>query len=153
MKYLSFLIKPASSLCNLRCTYCFYGDVSRRRECVSYGVMEDTVMKKLIDRAFEVIEDDGVLTFAFQGGEPTLAGISYFKSFVEYVKSKRTNQKICYSLQTNGTLLNDEWASFFGKMNSLSAFRWTGMNQIRISFESVQMEKECTGRLCRGSMC
>ena len=53
MKFLSVLIKPASSLCNLRCRYCFYEDVSRQREQMSYGVMTKGVMKHLIDRIFE----------------------------------------------------------------------------------------------------
>ena len=46
MKFLSVLIKPASSLCNLRCRYCFYEDVSRQREQMSYGVMTKGVMKR-----------------------------------------------------------------------------------------------------------
>ena len=115
MKYLSFLIKPASSLCNLRCTYCFYHDVSSHREVASHGIMSESTMKMLIDRAFETIDPDGVLTFAFQGGEPTIAGIDYFKSFTTYVSSKKTNQRVYYSLQTNGTLLNDDWADLFAR--------------------------------------
>lgn len=115
MKYLSFLIKPASSLCNLKCTYCFYNDVSKNRKLQSYGIMGENIMKKLIDRAFEAIDDDGVLTFAFQGGEPILAGIAYYQRFVEYVAQKKTKQRIYYALQTNGTLLNDEWGDFFNR--------------------------------------
>lgn len=68
MKFLSVLIKPASSLCNLRCRYCFYEDVSRQREQMSYGVMTKGVMKHLIDRIFEAVDEDGTVVFAFQGG-------------------------------------------------------------------------------------
>lgn len=112
MKHVSFLIKPASSLCNLACKYCFYHDVSSHRKIKNYGVMNEEVMKKLIDRAFEVVDDTGVITFQFQGGEPTLAGIDYFKSFIEYVNSKSHVQKINYSLQSNGILFDDEWIKF-----------------------------------------
>ena len=89
MKFLSVLIKPASSLCNLRCRYCFYEDVSRQREQMSYGVMTKGVMKHLIDRIFEAVDEDGTVVFAFQGGEPTLAGLSYYREFVVYVDSKK----------------------------------------------------------------
>lgn len=143
MKYLSFLIKPASSLCNLRCTYCFYKDVSSRREIVSYGIMDEHIMRTLIDRAFEVIDDDGELTFAFQGGEPTLAGIDYYKTFTGYVEKKRTNQKICYALQTNGTLLDDEWGEFFSKNQFLIGVSLDGYeantNQFRVDSEGRGM--------------
>ena len=119
MKYLSFLIKPSSSLCNLRCTYCFYQDVSKRRQVKSYGIMKKEVMEKVIERAFEAIDDNGVLNFAFQGGEPMLSGIEFFQQFASYVEERKTGQTVYYSIQTNGVLINDEWASFFAKKGFL----------------------------------
>lgn len=113
MKYLSFLIKPASSMCNLACRYCFYRDVSSYREQENKGKMETAVMESLIDRAFEAADEESVLTFAFQGGEPLLAGLSYFRAFTAYAEKKRTRQIVRYSIQTNGTLLTDEWGEFF----------------------------------------
>ena len=80
---------------------------------MSYGVMTKGVMKHLIDRIFEAVDEDGTVVFAFQGGEPTLAGLSYYREFVVYVDSKKKNRTICYVLQTNGTLLDDEWGVFF----------------------------------------
>lgn len=112
MKYISFLIKPASSLCNMRCRYCFYYDVADHREVRSYGIMQEDTMHALIDRALG-LDDEADITFAFQGGEPTIAGLSYFENFISYVNSNRKNQVIHYALQTNGTLLNEEWADFF----------------------------------------
>ena len=79
MKYISFLIKPASSLCNMRCRYCFYYDVAEHREVSAYGIMEEDTMHALIDKALGLGEDAHI-TFAFQGGEPTMAGLSYFTS-------------------------------------------------------------------------
>ncbi|WP_461812917.1 anaerobic sulfatase maturase [Faecalimonas sp.] len=113
MKYISFLIKPASSLCNLRCPYCFYEDVSKMREKKSYGKMDEEVMKILVLRAIEETEEDATLVFAFQGGEPMLAGIEYYKKFVELVREKKGSRKVQYALQTNGTLIDEEWARFF----------------------------------------
>lgn len=120
MKKLSFLIKPASSSCNLTCRYCFYADVSEHRQMKSNGVMQEDTMQALIDQALCALDDDGELTFAFQGGEPTLAGLGYFRSFTTYVtKNKKAHQKIHYALQTNAMVLNDAWCSFFHEFNFL----------------------------------
>ncbi|MCC0660859.1 SPASM domain-containing protein [Clostridioides sp. ZZV14-6154] len=112
MKHLSVLIKPASSLCNLRCKYCFYADVSDARKIKSYGIMNDSTMKKLIDNVYRDLEENDIITFAFQGGEPTLAGIDFFRLFVEYVNTKNSKVKVQYVIQTNGTLINEEWCQF-----------------------------------------
>ena len=110
MKYFSMLIKPASSLCNLRCRYCFYCDVAENRDIPSYGVMNEETMNLLIDKTLAFFHEETTITFAFQGGEPTVAGLDYFKRFIRRVNLKKKNyHHICYSLQTNGTLLNDEW--------------------------------------------
>lgn len=79
----SLLIKPASSLCNLHCRYCFYADVSKNRENASFGCMTPEIAHKLIDRAFEA-SHGGTVSFAFQGGEPTVAGLDFFKDFTAY---------------------------------------------------------------------
>lgn len=118
MKSLSLLIKPASSLCNMRCRYCFYADVASHREVACQGVMAPDTMRAVIDRAFEVGTDTDV-TFAFQGGEPTLAGLDYFEAFVAAVQEKRAGQSVHYALQTNGLLLDEQWVSFLKKHHFL----------------------------------
>ena len=118
MKYISFLIKPASSLCNMRCRDCFYYDVADHREVRSHGIMETATMEALIDRALG-LDDEADITFAFQGGEPTVAGISYFRAFTSYVDAHRKRQTIHYALQTNGTLLDEEWAALFQRYHFL----------------------------------
>lgn len=108
MSMISFLIKPASSLCNLRCKYCFYADVSQNREMASMGIMQEEVMHALIDKALQVPVD--TIHFSFQGGEPTCAGIVFFENFIAYVNKKNVMKKnIQYSMQTNGTLLDEKW--------------------------------------------
>lgn len=118
MKHISFLIKPASSLCNMRCRYCFYADVSDHRQVKSHGVMQADTMHALIDRALGLGEDAEV-TFAFQGGEPTVAGLDFFRAFTDYVEQHRINHTIHYALQTNCYLLDEEWAEFFHRHNFL----------------------------------
>lgn len=119
MKHLSVLIKPASSLCNIRCKYCFYANISSMREVESYGVMQPAVMKKMIDQIFIDLDNGDHMTFGFQGGEPTLAGLRYFRQFVEYVSSQPKKVQVHYAIQTNGTMLNDEWISFLEENNFL----------------------------------
>ena len=119
MKNASFLIKPASSNCNLRCTYCFYHDVSANREQADYGIMSETTMNEMINKVFDEMDEEGHVTFAFQGGEPTVAGLPYFKRFVNKVNQARKSVSIHYAIQTNGTLIDDEWCEFFHEHNFL----------------------------------
>lgn len=114
MKYFSTLIKPASSLCNLKCKYCFYTDVGEHRKKFSYGIMSDEVAHSIIDCIFDYFKEETTITFSFQGGEPTLAKIDFFKKFIDYVNKKKQSYHIIqYAIQTNGTLLNEEWYKLF----------------------------------------
>ena len=81
---MNLLIKPASSLCNMKCEYCFYHDESAHRDVAFKGLMNEEIVENLIRKVFEA-EQEYVL-FAFQGGEPTLAGLDFFKKYVLYVK-------------------------------------------------------------------
>lgn len=113
MKHLSVLIKPASSLCNLRCKYCFYANVSSLREVRSYGKMKEEVAKKMIENIYIDLENGDELTLAFQGGEPTLAGLDYFKNITNLVEQQKKHIKVNYAIQTNGTMINEKWCEFF----------------------------------------
>lgn len=119
MKQVSILIKPASALCNLRCQYCFYADISSQREVRSFGRMKKVVMKKLIDQVYVDLNDGDQLTIAFQGGEPTLAGLPYFKEFVAQVHSQKKAVNVQYALQTNGMRIDNEWCLFLKENNFL----------------------------------
>ncbi|MEG0330253.1 MAG: SPASM domain-containing protein [Longicatena sp.] len=128
MKNRTFLIKPVSSNCNLMCKYCFYVDVSEHREIKSNGIMTYETMQLLIDKALR--ETEHIIAFAFQGGEPTLAGLSYFEAFVQYVETnKKSTQRVSYSIQTNGILLDDAWCSFFHKYNFLIGISLDGYQE------------------------
>ena len=67
MKSVNLLIKPASSLCNLRCKYCFYEDEAINRSQRSMGVMDDEMADTLITSVFEAVDPDEMVSFAFQG--------------------------------------------------------------------------------------
>ena len=119
MKHLSMLIKPASSLCNMRCRYCFYADISSARKIHSYGIMSDDVTQKILDNIFKDIDDGDTVTFGFQGGEPSVAGLPWFRRFAENVAARGRKINLEYSIQTNGLLLDESWCDFFREYNFL----------------------------------
>ncbi len=119
MPPLSIMIKPASSLCNMRCEYCFYHDVAESRDVPDFGVMNEATAENLIKKALSFADGESI-AFAFQGGEPLIAGLDFFKSFVKTVNAEnKLSSVITYGLQTNGTLINDGWAEFFKENNFL----------------------------------
>lgn len=115
----SVLIKPASSSCNLSCSYCFYKDVSNHRKNKSYGMMTLETAKQIIDRIIEATASDAVITIGFQGGEPTLVGLPFFKEFIKYVALKKEKRTVHFALQTNGVLIDEKWCKFFKRNNFL----------------------------------
>src|SRR4051812_43660107 len=105
----SLLIKPASALCNLDCSYCFYldretdpyADLNARR--MSLGTLE-----RLVESYLHYSYPNSV--FAFQGGEPTLAGIEFFEKLVEFEQQHgRNGQSVANAMQTNGIVIDDRW--------------------------------------------
>ncbi len=138
MTPLSIMIKPASDACNLQCQYCFYHDVTSHREQAHFPMMTETAAERLIDSALQ-FADGGSIAFAFQGGEPLLVGLSYFSHFTEYVAQRNSKgSPIYYSIQTNGLLINPQWATFFREHSFLVGLSLDGneaANQYRTNVE------------------
>ena len=102
----SIMIKPASAGCNMRCRYCFYADEAACREQGQRGIMTRKTAEAAIQKALAHAED--MCSFMFQGGEPTLAGLEFFRSFVETVDKENTRGvPVSYAFQTNGLALDD----------------------------------------------
>ena len=132
MPPVSILIKPASSMCNLKCKYCFYHSIADSRTVKSYGIMNDETMEQLIKKALEYA--DNACTFAFQGGEPTLAGLLYYRKFIDLAKKYNVKKvKINYAIQTNGIVINEEWARFLADNNFLTGISLDGFKDIHDS--------------------
>lgn len=112
MKQLSIMIKPDSSLCNLRCRYCFYADVADLRDVKSYGIMSIAHQEQMLRKLETQLAAGDKINFAFQGGEPTMAGLSWFQHFTEITGQWNPAITVTYALQTNGTLLNEEWCQY-----------------------------------------
>lgn len=118
----------------MRCKYCFYADVSSQRTVPSYGIMSKETADILIDRAVTAAGDRGRVHFAFQGGEPTLAGLSFFRYFVGAVRKRLSvRQKADYSIQTNGLALDDEFCDFLAENHFLVGLSLDGDREIHDS--------------------
>ncbi len=129
MPPISLLIKPASSLCNLRCRYCFYHSIAENRLTESYGIMDYDTLETLVKKTLEFADNN--CTIAFQGGEPTLAGIDFYKKLIELEKKYNVkNVSINNAIQTNGIVIDDEWASFLAKNNFLVGLSLDGPKDI-----------------------
>lgn len=137
---ISVLIKPASSACNLRCRYCFYADVSENREVASYGIMNEETVRLTAQRIDEALEHEGTANISFQGGEPTVAGLDFFRMFISVMK-EYPGITVHYSIQTNGTLIDREWAEFFHENHFLTGVSLDGYQANMDAFRFDPMHK------------
>lgn len=114
----SVMIKPASGMCNLDCTYCFYHDEMKNREMDSFGFMSDETLKNVIRKTMSRAE--GGISFAYQGGEPAMRGLDFFRRAVEYQNQyNHAGIRVSNAFQTNGYLLNEDWRRFFAENHFL----------------------------------
>ncbi len=112
------IAKPAGAACNLDCTYCFYLEKENIYPSPhSNHRMPIQVAEALIEQ--KLSEDRTSQFFTWQGGEPTLMGIDYFRQIVEIQQRLGAGKKIENTLQTNGILLNDEWCQFLSENDFL----------------------------------
>ena len=115
MPPVSLMIKPASSNCNLRCKYCFYHDLASCREMPSHGMMTLGILEDILKKAFE-FADGSMVMISFQGGEPLLAGKDFFRGFAAMLPRLNTKRSAVHvGVQTNGTLIDEEWCDIFLK--------------------------------------
>ncbi|MEI0525602.1 SPASM domain-containing protein [Brachyspira murdochii] len=138
MNNVSVLIKPSSSLCNIKCKYCFYIDEAKNRKIENNGIMTEKVMTAIIDKVLQ--NADKNVLFSFQGGEPTTAGIEYFNSFIDYVNNRnKKNINVKYSIQTNGILIDDKWCELFKKNNFLVGLSFDMIKDIHDKYRTDKM--------------
>jgi uncharacterized protein len=121
--------KPTGAICNLDCSYCFFLD----KELLYPGSnfrMTDDVLENYIRRLIEAHRSNEV-TVAWQGGEPTIMGIDFFRRAIGYQeKHKKPGMTFENTLQTNGTLLDDEWCEFLKENNYLIGLSLDGPREL-----------------------
>ncbi len=143
------LSKPSGSTCNINCTYCFFlskealypNDKSR---------MSDATLEEYIRQLLESHISPEV-TIAWQGGEPTLMRLDFFKRSVEIAnKYKKPGQTVLHTFQTNGILLDDEWCAFFKEHNFLVGLSVDGPREIHDAYRVDRGAKGTFDRVMNG---
>jgi uncharacterized protein len=144
----TLLIKPSGSDCNIDCRYCFY---KNRDTAVGVGRqrMSDEVLEKLVRDYMQL--GFPVSGFAWQGGEPTLMGVDFFRRVVELQKKYgNAGQQVSNTLQTNGVLLDDEWCRFFCDNKFLLGISIDGPKEFHDRYRVNHSGKGTFDRVIRG---
>ncbi len=124
------MAKPIGPVCNLRCEYCFYLEKETFYPDGETYRMSDEVLEAYIRQVAEAHAEIPELIFAWQGGEPTLLGIEFFEKALELQKRYAGGKPVRNTLQTNGTLLDDEWCRFLKKNNFLVGLSLDGPEEL-----------------------
>ena len=146
------LAKPSGSTCNLDCTYCFflskealYPDSKHR---MSHATLEAYIRQLLESHRAPNV------TVAWQGGEPTLMKLDFFKLSVEYVeKYRRPDQQVQYTFQTNGILLDDDWCAFLKENKFLVGLSVDGPQEIHDTYRVNKAGQGTFRQVVRGLDC
>ncbi|MFN2176489.1 MAG: anaerobic sulfatase maturase [Anaerolineales bacterium] len=127
------LAKPTGAVCNLDCKYCFF----LSKEMLYPGSRFRMANELLETYIRQLLESHQVpeVNVAWQGGEPTLMGLDFFKLSVEYAeKYRKPDQQILYTIQTNGTKLDDEWCAFLKEHNFLVGISIDGPRELHDAY-------------------
>lgn len=108
------MAKPAGPMCNLRCEYCFYLEKQHLYPAADGWQMSDVVLERYIREMIDSQQSHEV-SFAWQGGEPTLMGIDFYRKVLALQSKHAKGKRILNALQTNGTLLDDAWCEFLAR--------------------------------------
>lgn len=144
-KLSSVLIKPAGPDCNMACTYCFYLEKSAlfsdtKTHRMSEDILEETVKQILSQGESEV-------SFGWQGGEPTLMGLPFFQKAVELQQQYGKGQSVGNGLQTNGLLIDQEWAEFLSEYKFLIGLSLDGPEHIHNQYRTMRNRKGSWSRV------
>ena len=128
-KYLSYiLVKPSGPDCNMACSYCFYAEKETYFGAGELHRMSEEVLEEMIQQALSKPARE--FSFGWQGGEPTLMGVDFYKKALEFEKKYGKGKHIANGLQTNGLLIDDEWVKLFTEHNFLIGLSLDGPEHI-----------------------
>jgi uncharacterized protein len=109
--------KPVGSSCNLNCSYCYYLGKKNLYPDKDHFLMTDNILEKYIRQQIQATTGD-IITFSWHGGEPLLAGIEFYRKVLRLqAASKPAGKTIVNGIQTNGTLITEEWCRFLAANN------------------------------------
>jgi uncharacterized protein len=143
------IAKPIGSLCNLNCTYCFYLEKQKLYPQQRNFTMSPVVLESFIRQKIEAHQTD-IVSFSWQGGEPTLLGLDFFRQVVNFQQKYANGKYITNGFQTNGILLNDAWCKFFKKHNFLVGISIDGPEELSDRFRKNKGGKPTFRNIMRG---
>lgn len=124
------MAKPGGSICNLDCDYCYYLSKETLPDGPGAGRMSDEVLEQYISQYIAGVTGSEVV-FSWQGGEPTLLGLDFYRKVVALEKKyAKPFQVVQNDLQTNGTLLNEDWAAFLKENHFLVGLSIDGPREL-----------------------
>ncbi len=147
---LHIMAKPNGPLCNLRCEYCFYTEKEALFPKGENYRMPDDILTAYIEKYIALNNTAPEIPFVWQGGEPTLSGIEFFKKVVGLQGKFAGHKKIKNSLQTNGTTLTDEWCVFLKKHNFMVGISIDGPEEIHNRYRVDRSEGPTFDKVLRG---
>ena len=149
MKEFSLLIKPASADCNMDCNYCFYLEKSMLYPDKNIHRMSEATLEKLISSYMETSQE--CHTFGWQGGEPLVMGVEFFKNAARLQKKYgKTGSLVANGLQSNGTLIDEDFAKHFSKYKFLLGVSLDGPQYIHDHYRKSSGGKETFEKVMRG---
>jgi uncharacterized protein len=144
------MTKPIGPICNLDCKYCFYLEKENLYPDKSNWRMREEVLENYIRQYIEQ-QDVPEISFAWQGGEPTLLGVDFFRKVVELQRKYAPPGKIISNaLQTNGTLLDDEWCRFFHESKFLIGLSIDGPRRLHDHYRVDKKGEPTFDKVVRG---
>ena len=144
------LAKPTGAACNLGCKYCFFLSKKNLYPLSSFRMSDELL--ETYTRQYIEAQQIAQATFAWQGGEPTLMGLDFFKRSIQYQqKYRRPKMIIQNTMQTNGTLLDDDWCEFFAKNNFLIGLSLDGPRELHDAYRVDKTGKPTFDRVMRAA--
>jgi uncharacterized protein len=143
------MTKPIGPICNLDCKYCFYLEKEKMYSGEGSWKMNDEVLEAYI-RQYIQAQDIADISFAWQGGEPTLLGVNYFRHVIELQRKYADGKNISNALQTNGTLLDDEWGEFLTEHQFLVGLSIDGPRELHDRYRVDKQQKPTFDAVMRG---
>jgi len=141
--------KPNGPVCNLNCEYCFYLEKQALFGPAETYRMSDDVLSAFITN-YVTSQPTPIVEFVWQGGEPTLLGIDFFKRVIELQKQFSGTKSITNSLQTNGTLLTGEWCDFLKKHNFMVGISLDGPKEVHDRYRRDRKSSGTFDRVMQG---
>jgi uncharacterized protein len=143
------MAKPVGPICNLDCKYCFYLEKEKLYGKKSDWAMSEDVLESYI-RQFIEAQNTPVISFAWQGGEPTILGVEYFRRVVELQKKYANGKKVENAFQTNGVLLDDPWGEFLASNQFLVGISIDGPAELHDFYRVDKGGQPSFNRVMRG---